>query len=278
MALYYVNGKYAEEAHLSVKDLGVARGYGVFEYLRTYGGCPFCLWEHLERLEGSVRGSGLDMPMSQEEIAGVILEMIGKGDEGVKITVTAGMSEHSFLGEGNENLIVEVAPFEPLPRRLYERGVKLATFKYARPFPEVKSLGYMPGAVAMARSPYEDAFEMLYVDESGRILEAMRSNFFAISERELITPKDGVLEGITRKLILEMAKGHFDVVCRDVYLEELSTFDEIFITSSIKEILPVVKIDNQQVGNGQVGINTQFLLNSFQKLVAQYRKNSYGVK
>lgn len=271
-ALWYVDGNWVhpDEATISINDIGLLRAYSVFEALRTYDRRPFHLDEHLNRLYSSAEQIELDIPWSREEIAAIIREAIARNPyqhASFRILVTGGISGDGILPSGNPVLAVLVTPLPERDRALFERGYKLITTNFQRVSPEAKTTSYVSAVRALKEAARQDAQDALFVNEQGHVLEATRSNFFIFKGDTLITPREEVLIGITRNVVLGLARGRFNIEERPILLQELAQADEAFITASSKEIVPVVQIDDLVIGNGKPGPRTIELEQRFIEMV-----------
>lgn len=276
MSVYYVNGAYvnSEEATLPVTDLAILRGYGVFDYLRTYNTKPFRLMDNMARLRNSATLIGLEYPWTDEEIAAIVQETLNRNgfdESSVRIVMTGGTSPDNIMPVGKPSLIVMVEPLNPYPDTWYEKGVKIVTNSQTRLFPGAKSINYISAIMAVKEARAADAVESIYVTETGHILEGTTSNLFIMKGNTLVTTSiDRVLSGITRKTVLEIATSHFTVEERDITLEELLTADEVFITAANKRVVPVVLVNDTIIGDGTPGEGTQ-------QLMALFDEVTYGV-
>src|SRR5712691_5715432 len=257
-ATWYVGGRWVHphEATLSINDIAVLRGYSVFESLRTYDRRPFHLDQHLMRLYRSSRLIEMDIPWLSEQIAEVVREIIARNTyqhATIRLLVTGGESEDGILPSGKPLLVVLITPLGERDMERFAAGCKLITTKLQRISPEAKTVNYIAAVRALKEAVRRDAADALFVNEREHVLEATRSNFFIFRGDTLITPRKGVLIGITRNVVLELARGRFTVEERPILLEELTLVDEAFITSSSKEITPVVQIDDLVIGDGRPG-------------------------
>jgi len=271
--IYYVNGTYlpASQATLKLNDLGIVRGYGVFDLLRTYAGKTFKLHEHILRLQRSAQAIQLDLAWTIEEIEQIARETYQRNafaDATIRIVVTGGASE-DFMTPQSPSLVVMVNPIGPTPLAQYTQGVKVITTQIDRIMPTVKSLNYMTAIMAMKAARAVGAVEAIYRTADNRITEGTRANFFVFQGNRLITPKTDVLGGITRAVVLEIAEDDFEVVEAPLHYADLATYDEAFITSSTKELLPVVQIDDITIGAGKPGPNTRKLMELFHTYVVR---------
>ncbi len=270
--IYYVNGKYmpASQAALGLNDLGIVRGYGVFDLLRTYDGKPFKLHEHVLRLQRSAEQIKLALPWTAAEIEQIALETYtrnGLANATIRIVATGGASEDFMTPPAQPTLVVMVNLIAPTPPEQYTQGVKVITTQIDRIMPTVKSLNYITAIMAMQTARPLGAVEAIYRTADDRLTEGTRANFFVFQGNRLITPKAEVLGGITREVVLEIAEDDFEVLEAPLYYADLASYDEAFITSSTKEVLPVVQIDDITIGQGRPGQNTQKLIDLFRTYV-----------
>ncbi|MFL5625683.1 MAG: aminotransferase class IV [Ktedonobacteraceae bacterium] len=271
-AWWYVDGRWVHphEATLSINDVAVLRGYSAFEALRTYDRRPFHLNEHLQRLYHSAELIELEIPWSREQITTVIREIIARNTyrhAAIRLLVTGGETEDSILPIGKPVLAVLITPLGERDMQRFARGYKLITTNLQRIAPEAKTTSYLAAIRALKEAARRQAADALFVNEQGHVLEATRSNFFIFRGDTLITPREDVLVGITRNVVLALAQDHFAIEERPILLTELAQADEAFITSSSKEIVPVVQIDDLVIANGQPGPRTYELEQRFIQMV-----------
>jgi branched-chain amino acid aminotransferase len=270
--IFYIDGDFmpADESTISVTDLAVLRGYGVFDFLRTYGGKPFHLDEHLQRLRRSATLIDLEVPWSHEELKAIVAETLSRNDHAesnVRIVITGGASDDFITPKDQPRLLVLVTPAMRSPEHYYIEGAKVITFETERYLPGAKTLNYIPAIRAMKRARAVGAIEAIYVNRLGNALEGTTTNLFAFFGETLVTPGDGILWGITRGTVLELAKSAYPIEMRDLPLAELLTADEVFITSSNKQIMPIVQIDDHRIGRGLPGAHTGRLMEMFNAFV-----------
>jgi len=261
MNIYYIDGKFvpADQAVIPVDDLAVIRGIGVFDLLRTYNGKPYFLSEHVSRLLNSAREINLELPWSHAEICRVALETLDRNnldEANIRIIVTGGSSLDFMTPAGKPRLLVLVTPLPKLPAHWYSKGVTVITLKVRRSNPGVKSINYLPAAMALRDAQARGAVEVLFLDDNDNALEGATSNLFAFIGGRLVTPGRGILSGITRKVVLEMAAQHYPVEIRDLSRQELLGAREVFITGTNKGLVPVVRIDDTKIGTGRPGPET----------------------
>jgi branched-chain amino acid aminotransferase len=281
--IYYVNGRFlpASEAAVGVSDLGLVRGYGVFDVLRTYHRAPFALRRHLERLERSAAQIDLPLPATLDRLEQLVAECLARNaivepqlDVTIRMIVTGGASSGFMLPEGEPSLLIIIAPVRTVPPQHYSEGAALITVDLPRFMPSVKSINYVPAILGQKRARAAGAVEALYCTAAGVISECTTSNFFVVQEGRLITPDQDVLAGITRSVALELAADLGDVVLRPILRDELASVDEAFITSTTKEIMPIVRVDDIQIGSGRPGPYTQRLAEIFSTYARQSAHNT----
>lgn len=271
-ALWYVGGQWVhpQEAVLSVNDITVLRGYSVFESLRTYDRRPFHLDKHLDRLYHSAELIEMEIPWPREHIIDVVREIIERNPyrhAALRLLVTGGESEDGILPSGPPKLIVMITALGERDMERFTRGYKLITSSLQRVSPEAKTTNYIAAVRALKEAALRGANDALFVNEQGHVLEATRSNFFIFLGDTLVTPRDGVLIGITRNVVLELARGRFAIEERPILMTELFSADEAFVTSSSREVTPVVRIDELVIGDGKPGPRTYELEQRFIEMV-----------
>jgi len=276
---YYVNGRLvpAGQAALPLNDLGIVRGYGVFDLLRTYGTTPFCLREHVRRLEYSAQQVGLALPWSTDELERIVLDTYAANaipDAAIRIIVTGGPSENYMTPGNRPGLVVMVHPPSPRVQSQYTQGVKVVSTLVGRLFPTVKSLNYMGAIMAMQEASKTGAVEAIYLDEQDHVTEGTRTNLFVVRGRRLITPREGILKGITRQVVMEAAATEFEVVEAPIHYRDLAHMGEAFLTSTTKEVLPVVQIDDLEIGEGHPGPVTLRVMALFSETVERMTRTT----
>lgn len=275
LATYYIDGDFvpAEEAVLPVNDLAILRGFAVFELLRTYGGRPFFLEAHIERLEGSARHIGLHFPWTHAELADIVRRTLARNrfaEANIRIVATGGPSDDFATPQGKPRLLVLVSPVPHLPAEWYAEGVKVITHVAERPITGAKSINYIPATMAMQRARAAGAVEALYVTRDGRVQEGTTSNVFAFTAEGLVTPGREILQGITRRVTLDMAAPRFPTTIRDLSVEDLYGAEEVFITGTNKGLVPVVRVDDRVVGDGRPGPRTRELMAALKERTGRY--------
>jgi branched-chain amino acid aminotransferase len=275
VTIYYVDGRFvpADRAMIPVDDLAVLRGLGVFDFLRTYGGRPFYLRRHLQRLQRSAELTGLRLPCSLDALEDIVQQTLARNDHpesNIRIVVTGGSSPDCVTPKGNERLIVMVTPVAVVPESWYRQGVKIILEPSQRTLPGAKSTNYLSAILALRRAGSLQAVEAVYVDADDRVREGTTSNIFAFAGGTLFTPADAILPGITRGLVLDLCQGLFPVRVGDLTVAALLKADEVFLTSSNREVLPVVQVDDAVIGDGRPGKLTRRTMAAFGDHVRGY--------
>lgn len=270
-SVYYVDGQYhtGDPACIPVNDLSVIRGYGVFDFTRTYGKKPFQLEAHIARLFRSAEMLMLDVPWSQDEIAAIVHQALSYSaypEANVRIIITGGVTLDSLNPAEGPRLIVIVTPVSLIAPEDYANGVKIITVAEDRFMPTAKSINYIPAILALKAARAQGALDAIYVDSAGRALEGTTNNLFAFFGDTLVTPENGILHGITRGVVLELARSVFRVEIRDLMLDEVYHADETFLTSSIKQVLSVVRINDRIIGAGIPGERTRRMMQLFAEM------------
>jgi branched-chain amino acid aminotransferase len=254
------------EARISVLDRGFLYGDSVYEVIRTYDGRPFALDEHLDRLERSADLLGIELPVPRQALAREIHETLAAAanpEAYIRVIVTRGSGPIN-LDPGlavSPCRVVIVAPLAGIPGHLYEEGAAIHLVAGGRhPGGAVplgaKSGNYLVNLMALGAARRRGAHEAILLDASGRVAEGASSNIFALRDQQLHTPhlSVGILEGITRHKVIELARAAgLEVLEHDLWPGDLRTADEIFLTSTLREILPVTRVDDWIVGEGVVG-------------------------
>lgn len=269
-----INGRIlpAENALIPLTDLGLLRAYAIFDFFRVLEGIPVFVEDHLERLLRSAKTMDMVLPWDRDTIRKMIYDLIEANKAkkaGFRVVVTGGFSEDGFTpGQPNIYMMLHELPvYDPQD---YIKGCKLITSAYVRDIPTVKTCIYVQSLLVNKSMKEAGAVEVLY-HWKGSITECSRSNLlFVTPEGTLVTPKEGMLHGITRKQVLSIAADKdIPIELREVHLEELPWFKEAILTSTTRGVLPIVQIDKQIIGDGKPGKMTQMLHDAFEERVKQ---------
>ena len=275
--LCYLNGKIlpVNQACVSVYDIGLLRGLGIYEALVTYNRKPFRLEDHLARFRRSAKSLALKIPDSDGKIRAIINELvrrsIPKNKEAIIRFILTGGKAIDGIDYDYEKptFYILVEEFNELPEKYLKHGCSLIMFEQQRQFAESKTTNYIQAVLLQKARKKAGALEILYVSD-GKVLEASTSNFFIVKKNTVITAKRGILKGITRKVTIDLAKSHFPLKEREIRVKELYSADEAFITSSFKDVVPVVKIGGRKIGNGKVGPVTKEIMRLFKEYTRNY--------
>ncbi len=274
------------DATVSVLDRGFLFGDSVFEVLRTYGGKPFAMREHLERLARSCGAMGIELPVTLETLAVEVRRTIARvaaEDVYVRIVITRGRGPlHIDPTSARSPLrVVIVSPLLPLPSGLHEDGVEVATVRVNRATDHTRAAGsktsaYVANMLALAAGRERGAYETMMVGEGGELSEGTTSNLFVVRAGILRTPplSMGILPGITRDFVLRAALDLDIPICEQVlYCSDVEHADEAFLTSSLREVVPIVAMDGVKIGNGRPGPFTARLHRQYRVLVSGMAPN-----
>jgi branched-chain amino acid aminotransferase len=248
----YINGEFIsiENASIPINDLGIQRGYGVFDFLRVAGDKPLFIDDHLDRFFYSAEVMRLKIKQERTELKSIIQELINTNKlnhSGIRIILTGGESVDGYIISEPRLSIIQQS-LKPPPDKLPDTGIMLVSNEYQRQLPHVKTTDYLMAIWLQPWMKEKNADDILY-HHNGYISECPRSNFFMITKKNiLVTPKEKILNGITRKKVIDLAKKiGIETEERDIHLNEITEIKEAFITSSTKRMLPVSKIDDYKL-------------------------------
>lgn len=273
----YLNGKILPlaDAHVGLYDIGLLRGFGIYEGLITHNRKPFMVDEHLKRLRVSAENMRLTVPASDVEIAEAMKELVEHNVSADKealfrVILTGGNAiEGMEYNQDTPTFYILAEEFTPVTEVYLENGCAVGIFEHQRKFPETKTINYIQAVLLQQTKKEQGVMEIIYVS-NGVVLEATGSNLFIVKNRVLITPKAGILLGVTRQVVLRLAKQRYAIEERDISLEEVYAADECFITGSFKEVVPVVKVGDTQISDGKVGEVTKDIVKSFHEFTQNY--------
>ncbi|MEO0508711.1 MAG: branched-chain-amino-acid transaminase [Verrucomicrobiota bacterium] len=280
----YMNDRLVDraDAKVSVFDHGLLYGDGIFEGIRLYDGCVFKLEEHLERLEFSAKAIMLDLPWTRQEISDAVCETCranGLKDGYIRLVVTRG---EGSLGLSIKNcdkpqLIVIADKIQLYPEEFYEKGLEIITVPTRRINPAalpptVKSLNYLNNILAKIEAQHLGYHEAIMLNDQGYVAECTGDNVFVIQNGELITPSAsaGALKGITRDTALSISD-ELGILWREANVTRYDIWiaEELFLTGTAAEIIPIVKVDARPIGDGKPGPVTAKFLRSFRQRVSR---------
>jgi len=270
----YHNGRIlpTERVTIPLTDLAILRGYGAFDFLKTVNGKPFLWKEHWRRFQGSAKLLGLKIPMPEKAVREAIAQLLAKNageDCNIRLLLTGGAATTGLVATKPSFYILS-EPIQHLPKKVFEKGAKVIRCSHERVVPQAKTTDYLAAVRLQKERIRAGAVEILYVANE-RVLECSTSNFFLVKNGRLITARDAVLIGATRNLVIELAKKTgIEVEERDVAQQELASADEAFLTATNKNIVPVVQIDDIEIGNGKPGTTTRRLMTLLAEYMANY--------
>jgi branched-chain amino acid aminotransferase len=277
----YITGKLVpqEDAKISVFDHGLLYGDGVFEGLRTYGGKVFRLAEHVQRLYDSAKAIWLTIPMTKQEMSDAINDTVRANDleDGyIRLIVTRGAGSLGIDPNkcSNPQVIIIADAISLYPAEHYEKGLSIVTASVARTSPaalnpRIKSLNYLNNILAKIEGLQAGCIEALMLNHKGEVAECTGDNIFLVRKGVLYTPPidAGILEGVTRDAVIELARDKGTEV-REIPLTKHDVYiaDEVFLTGTAAEVIPVVKVDSRTIGSGKPGPMTLDLKKRFHEL------------
>lgn len=279
----WLDGELVDEsaAKISVFDHGVLYGDGVFEGIRFYKRRVFRLEEHIKRLFDSARAIVLEIPWTQEEVCRHVVETVaanGLDDGYIRLVVTRGTGSlglSPYLCK-KASMFIIASTISLYPEEHYENGLSVITCATRRPapaalMPQVKSLNYLNNVMAKVEAIQAGALEAVMLNEQGYVAECTGDNVFILRDGVLHTPQvnDGALDGITRRVILELADQlGIPKVERSLTRYDLFVADEFFLTGTAAEVIPVVSLDRRLIGDGKPGPLTRRFIAAFKELAS----------
>lgn len=283
-----VNGQVGSEEDrlLSPLDQGFLFGASVYETLRTYDGVPFLVARHLKRLRESASALGIDIDVSDETLTRRLqetLEASANAESSVRIVVSAGVGAIDYRQGSTKTptIVIVVRPLQSFPDSLYQEGATASFVSIMRAgrgnlSPRIKSSNLLNNLMALRQAHERGAYEALMLNPQGEVCEGSMSNVFVVTDATIATPpiSAGILEGITRELVLSIAReGGFELEEKTVRPDELLGADEVFITASSRQVVPIVKVDNQLIADGRPGPVTRKLISLYQHKVHALLRN-----
>ncbi len=278
----YINGKYfaKEDAKVSVFDHGLLYGDGVFEGIRSYNRRVFKLEEHIERLYESAHSIMLKIPLVKKEMEQAVIATLKENkldDAYIRLIVTRGEGDLGLDPRkcaGKATIIIIADKISLYPEKFYKEGLAIITVPTVRNLPEalnpqIKSLNYLNNILAKIEAVNLGYDEAIMLDSLGYVAECTGDNIFIVKRGKLFTPPQcmGSLRGITRDAVLEISRREHIAVHEHVLTRhELYISDECFLTGTAAEIIPVIKIDGRQIGEGKPGKVTLELMKNFHAL------------
>ena len=270
----------AEDAKISVFDHGLLYGDGVFEGIRLYNKCIFKLEEHLIRLEMSAKALMLEIPMDREALSKAVCDTCtanGLENGYIRLVVTRGVGNLGLsIKNCNQPQIIIIADnIQLYPKEYYEKGLKIITVPTRRNNsaalpPMIKSLNYLNNILAKIEAQNLGYQEAIMLNDQGYVAECTGDNIFMLKDGAIYTPKiaSGSLKGITREVVIDIAK-ELEIELIETEMTRYDTWiaDEMFLTGTAAELIPIVEVDSRKIGNGKPGKVTAKFLEIFKTKV-----------
>ncbi|MCF6154707.1 MAG: aminodeoxychorismate lyase [Candidatus Brocadia sp.] len=278
--LIFLNGKIVEETqgHVSILDRGFLYGDGLFETLRAYDKKPFRLEDHVTRLSNSVQHFGIPFHYTPLQIRHIIEQLLTRNnlpDAYIRMTLSRGSGANGLIPTGicNPTFVIYTKPFIAYSATLYKTGVSLITSHIQRsttcPISAHKTLNYLTNYLVKKEAVEKGVHDAIILNTEGHVAECAVSNIFIVERGTVITPslQANILPGITRKIILELSKENGIHVSEELFgMERVRAAEEVFLTNSLMEIMPVSKIEGRTVGMLAPGAVTSFLHEKYKVL------------
>jgi len=278
-----VNGRITPEceAVISVFDHGFLYGEGIYETMRTYGGRPFLFDRHVRRLRRSARMIELALPFSDDQLASQIratqTAAALDGEAYIRVLITRGVGEltYDLKATPSPSVVIIVKPQIDPATEVYDKGVRVVIVDVVRNHPAtvnpmIKSNNLMNSALAMQQALRSNAFEGVMRNYKGELTECTTANLFIVKDNVALTPplEAGLLPGITREFLFDAGKeAGIEVVEKTLFDDDLFRADEAFLTSTTRELVPIVTVNDRTIGNGRPGPLTWKLLRAFRRAV-----------
>jgi len=276
----FLNGKIISdtEGHISLKDRGFLYGDGIFETLRSYNGTPFKLAEHLERLQSSAKKLKIPFEYTIKELSKGIKELLKVNnipDAYIRITLSRGIGNNGLGINDNfeSTLLIQGKPFMPYAKELYKEGMALNVSRARRstscPISCHKTTNLLTSILLKEEAKGESAHEAIVLNTDGYVAECIVSNVFIVYNKNVITPSldTNILPGITRETILDICKDNGISASEDRFrIETLTNADEVFITNSLMEIMPIAEVEGKKIGKTIPGEITSQLMSAYKRL------------
>lgn len=261
----YLNGQFLpiEEAQISTQDRGFLFGDGVYEVIPVYGKKLFEFEAHLERLQNSLNATSISNPLTSQEWRNLLQQLINQHpwqDQFIYLQVTRGVQmqrDHLPADCLTPTVYAYTNPLKPVSDEIKSNGIKVITLEDIRWLRcDIKAITLLPNVMMKLAAKHQQADDAILIDRDGKVAEGTASNVFIVQNGQLITPPDShkILPGITRMVIEKIALStHIPITKKEISFADLESADEIWLSSSTKEALPVCQLNNQKVGDGVPG-------------------------
>ena len=273
------------EAKISIFDRGFLYADSIYDVIPIYNGVPFLLEEHIERLYHCAQSIDMSFSFTKNKLIKQIfktLNLVKAPLAYTRIIITRGIGELSLVSNPNSknNLIIITKSLSPPPCSWYKNGVNMITTQKScfpsSPPEHIKSGNYLSNILAMSKARKQNSMDAIMLNSEGNITEATTSNIWIVEDNKFITPppKAGILNGITRKTLLKLIKQNkLEVFEENISPQRLLNASECFLSSSTKEIVPIVRVDNQDIANGLPGNKTKNLIKIYKSFILKEVSN-----
>ncbi|PIQ78847.1 hypothetical protein COV81_04135 [Candidatus Peregrinibacteria bacterium CG11_big_fil_rev_8_21_14_0_20_41_10] len=258
----FLNGKIIleSEAKISVFDEGFIYGYGIYETMRTYKKRLINWDSHFERLTHSLNATNLELPYTKPQLLNFINQLIKKNTETeyrIRLTISAGFNQQPTT-------LISVQPLQLPTLQQYQNGVPVITTLLSRPLPSIKSTNLLAQKLLWQEMQTKQAFEAIFVDPNGNVLEGSRSNLLIIKDQKIYTPKRDILKGTTSRLINQFSDQlNIPFTAKSLTLKDLLKADEAFITNALIGIVPINQVDTHKIPTGPITLQLQTAYNHY---------------
>jgi len=284
--IVYLDGdyKHLSEAHVHVEDRGFNFGDSLYEVVRAYRGMPFGLSQHLARLEAGAREIELNFGLSSDELSAVVMKLLtinGLNDALIYIQVTRGTAprDHFFPSASSPTVLVIAKPFDAPSKEEQLRGQSVLILPDLRHrYCAIKSTSLLANVLACEEARRQ-GFDEAVLEDNGIVTEGARTSAFIVRGGSVVThPLGSILPGITRNFVLELCEeARIPVEQRPFTVDELLKADEVFLTDSVCEVTPIIKVGSQAIGDGKAGPVTRALAQRYTDKVAAHCQQSHSL-
>lgn len=264
-----LNGDFIEynKAVVPISDLAIQRGYGIFDFFRIEEGVFLFSEYYIDRFYKSMKRSGIDFPYYREDVHNMVVSLVKKNEAPnsyIKLIVTGGNSPDGFNPGEKPNFMIINHEMKIWDNKLFSKGANLISDEFMRPFPSAKSTNYMNAVRLIPKMKKYNAVDVVYHFDN-KVYETSRANIFLVKKNKIFTPNKNILEGVTRKRFIKAVKSEYELEFKSFSLKKLLKADEVFITSTTKDVMPIAKIDKHKIGKGKTGKVSKKLIKLFNR-------------
>jgi branched-subunit amino acid aminotransferase/4-amino-4-deoxychorismate lyase len=261
LQISFLNGTFEniEKVQTPIDSLAVNRAYAAYEFLRINQSKPFYLERHLDRFFRTLEIMRLSIAFQRNEIEQIITDLIEKNGASDFYLKLFAIPETSHKQINQAAFYITPFQFKDYPDEMYQNGANLIMKEYSRFLPEAKTTNYVASAYWQYEMDSKNAIDVLYFS-GNEVFETSRGNLFLVKGNNIYTPDKQILKGITRSIVIDLVKDKYILSEQAISVRDIFWADEVFITSTTKRIMPVVNINNSEIGNGKVGKISKDLL------------------